>query len=406
MSTTALEAAQYARFYSPLAAHWGLDPAVLFLNHGSFGACPTTVLQAQQRLRTQMEAEPVRFFLREAPALLTRAREAVAALVGADPEGLVFVDNATTGVNTALSVLPLRSGDRLLTTDHAYNACRNALDVICARTGAAVDVVSLPRLLTAEGIIDAVLGAITPRTRFALIDHITSVTAAVMPVAPLVAALAARGVEVIIDGAHAPGQIDVDVLDLDVAFYTGNLHKWVCGPKSAAFLWVREDWRDQTRPLVTSHGHNTATDKRAAFHACFDWTGTTDPSPAFCAPTAITTLSNLLPGGLDALRARNHDVAVQWQDALVRGLRAEPITADTALGAMACVRLPAITASLPASTSPFIHPLQDLLWHQHAIEVPVMKGPCGGDLLRVSAQVYSDRDAIAPLIDALRPLLG
>lgn len=401
MSEQTIYRDRYAAFRTPHAAQWQLDPSVLFLNHGSFGACPTAVLEMQQRLRARMESEPVRFFLRDVPELMAHARGAVSSLVGADPEGLVFVDNATTGVNTALSVLPLREGDHLLTTDHAYNACKNALDVTCQRAGAEVDVVKLPRLLTADGVLEAVLAGVTPRTRFALIDHITSATAAVLPVAPLVAALAARGVEVIIDGAHAPGQVDIDVMGLDAAFYTGNLHKWLCTPKSAAFLWVREDWRAQTRPLVTSHGHNEA-EGAEAFHACFDWTGTSDPSAALSAPRAIEVLSGLLPGGLDALKARNHRVAVAWQRTLVSELGAEPVAAETALGAMASVRLPTLKLPLPPSTSPWIHPLQDLLWHKHRIEVPVMTGPCGGTLLRVSAQLYNNEAAIAPLVKALR----
>src|SRR5262249_16600935 len=199
---------------------------ITFLNHGSFGACPRPVLDAQSRIREEMEREPVRFLARENDARIDAARAALAAFVGARPDDLVFVANATSGVNAVARSPRLEPGDEILTTDHAYNACRNALDWVAGRAGARVVVAAVPFPLAHEDeIVDAILGAVTPRTRLALIDHVTSPTALVFPVKRLIAQLQAAGVDVIVDGAHAPGMVLLDVAGLGAAYYPGNCHK-------------------------------------------------------------------------------------------------------------------------------------------------------------------------------------
>ncbi|HTS81147.1 MAG TPA: aminotransferase class V-fold PLP-dependent enzyme, partial [Myxococcaceae bacterium] len=190
----------------PLAAHWALDPGITFLNHGAFGACPREVLALQTELRARMERDPIDFLTRAVEPLLDEARARLGAFLHADPDDLAFVDNATTGVNTVLRSLPLRPGDELLTTDHAYNACANALRAVAEAAGARVVVAAVPFPLRGpEEVSAAVLGAVTPRTRLVLLDHVTSATGVLFPLETLVPALQAKGVDVLVDGAHAPG---------------------------------------------------------------------------------------------------------------------------------------------------------------------------------------------------------
>src|SRR5438067_6110862 len=259
---------------SSLARLWTLDPAVTFLNHGSFGACPRPVLEAQQCLRERLERQPVQFLVRDLEVLLDDARRALAAFLGADPAGLVFVPNATTGVNAVLRSLALAPGDQLLVTDHAYNACRNALDFVAAAARAEVVVVPVPfPLASADAVVEAVLARATPRTRLALLDHVTSPTGRVLPIRRPVRELAARGVDTLVDGAHAPGMLPLDLGALGAAYYAGNCHKWLCAPKGAGFLHVRRDRRAVVRPVVISHGANSQCQVRAPLRIDFHLTG-------------------------------------------------------------------------------------------------------------------------------------
>jgi len=240
-----------------LAALWPLDRDVVFLNHGSFGACPSAVLRQQAALRDELEAEPVRFLSREIDDRLAAARKALAAFVGADPDDLAFVVNATSGVNAVLRSRVFAANDELLVTDHAYNACRNTLNFVAERSGARVVVVTIPFPVGSPGeVVDAVLARVTPRTRLALLDHVTSPTGLILPVERLSAALRGRGVDVLIDGAHAPGMLPVNLSALGATYYSGNCHKWLCAPKGSAFLWTRRDRQLDVRPLTISHGAN------------------------------------------------------------------------------------------------------------------------------------------------------
>jgi isopenicillin-N epimerase len=316
--------------------------------------------------------------------------------MGADGEDLVFLPNATTAVCTVLASLPLRPGEELLVTDHAYNACRNALDFHARRTGMSVVVARVPFPSSGpQEIIAAILGAVTARTRLALLDHVSSPTALVFPVAQLVSALTARGVDTLIDGAHAPGMVSVSLRDLGATYYVANLHKWCGVPKTAALLFVQRDRQSGIRPLVIGHGANSPRTDRSRFMLEFDWTGTHDPSAALSLPAALRYMSGLLPGGLPALQDRNHDLVVRARALLADALQVQPPCPPEMLGAMATLLLPAAT-SVPAPA------LYEALWRKHGIEAPVFAwSGSGRPMLRVCAQIYNHISQYQKLADAL-----
>ncbi|MBJ6759333.1 aminotransferase class V-fold PLP-dependent enzyme [Myxococcaceae bacterium JPH2] len=387
-------------------SHWGLDPDVTFLNHGSFGACPTEVLRRQTELRARLESEPVRFLHREIEPLLDAARHALGAFLDADGDDLGFVTNATTGVNTVLRSLRFEPGDELLTTDHEYNASRNALDFAASHWGARVVVATLPwPVASKQELVDAVLARVTPRTRLLLIDHVSSQTALIMPVPELVRALRERGVETLVDGAHAPGMLPLSLRSLGAGYYTGNCHKWLCAPKGAAFLHVRRDLQPGIKPLVISHGHNAARTDRSQFRLDFDWTGTHDPSAFLCVPEALRVMGGMLPGGWPEVMASNHAKVLAARALLCERLGVAPHCPDEMVGSMATVALPAGTGA--HALSPLgLDPLHVQLFDRYRIEVPVVPWPRAPERhIRVSAQLYNTMADYQRLAEALEALL-
>ena len=390
---------------SPFRAHWSLAPELTFLNHGSFGACPTRVLEEQSRQRARLEANPVRFLHRELPALADAARHALGDFLDADMDDLALLANTTTGVNTVLRSLRFGPGDELLTTDHEYNATRNVMDFVAQQTGAKVVVAKVPwPLPSTQAVVDAVLARVTERTRLLVIDHITSQTALVMPVASLVRELRARGVETLVDGAHGPGQVPLSLRQLGAAYYAGNCHKWVCAPKGAAFLYVRRDLQPGIRPLVISHGYNARRHDRSRFRLDFDWLGTTDPTPALCIPTALETMGGFLPGGWSELMARNRSLALAARTLLHKRLGGAPRCSEDLVGAMATVALP---SGFPLEPGPLeLDPLQERLFDEHHIEVHIKPWPQAPQRhVRVSAQLYNTHAEYQRLAEALEALL-
>ncbi|MGL5064412.1 MAG: aminotransferase class V-fold PLP-dependent enzyme [Microcoleus sp.] len=386
--------------------HWLLDREIIFLNHGSFGACPIPVLEAQTYFREQLEREPLRFFMREFEPLLDNARNELAAFVGAGADELAFVPNATTGINAILRSLSFSPGDELLTTDQEYNACRNVLDFVADRTGAKVIVASVPFPITSpEQVIEAVIKQVSPHTKLALLDHIVSQTGLIFPIEKLVKELANRGVDVLVDGAHAPGMLPLNLDEIGAAFYTGNCHKWLCAPKGAGFLYVRRDKQDAVRPTTISHGANSPRTDKSRFQLEFDWMGTGDPSPYLCVPVAINFMGSLLPGGWPELMARNHDLALAGRQILLDKLDLPVPCPEEMVGSMAVVPLPDEKSDVVARGG--IVPLQDALWEVFKIEVPVIPWPDASQrMLRISAQFYNSLPQYEYLAKALVELIG
>ena len=374
---------------------WLLEPDVSFLNHGSFGACPDPVLEAQRVWRERMEAQPVRFLARELERHLDEARLRVGQFLRADPEGIAFVPNATAGVSTVLASLRFAPGDELLASDHEYNATLNALRAAAARDGARVVIVRIPfPIRDPSQAVEAYLGAVTDRTRFALVSHVTSPTAVILPVEAIVRELDRRGVDTLVDGAHAPGMIDVDLGALGAAYWTGNGHKWLCAPKGAGMLHVRAVLRDRIHPLVISHGVNAERADRTRFRLEFDWQGTADPTPYLSLPAAIRYVGGIHDDGWNGLRAANRALARHARDLLCAALDVPAPVPDAMLGSMASVPLPGIAATEDAAER-----LQGELRDEERIEVPIVAFPVAAArapgegpsqlLVRVSAQVYN-----------------
>ncbi len=372
------------------ARHWLFDEGEIFLNHGSFGACPQAVLDEQTRWRQEMERQPLDFLDRRYHGLLAEARSVLAEFVGADQDDMGFVPNATGGVNAVLRSLDFKPGDELLMSDHEYNACKNALYYIAKRTGAKAVVVNLPfPLESEEEIIECLLEAVSDKTRLLMIDHVTSPTALVLPVKRIVEEFDRRGIDTLVDGAHAPGMLPLDINDIGAAYYTGNCHKWLCTPKGSAFLHVRRDRRKLIKPLSISHGYLAEVPEDMRFRLEFDWTGTTDPSAVLAIPKAIEFLGSLYPGGIKEHMRKNRQLAIEARGILCDKLSIDTPCPESMLGAMASLPL-CDNPHPPDPVEPWKDRLQAALYSRYRIEAIVTAWPqYPKRLLRVCAQAYN-----------------
>lgn len=379
----------------PNRRFWHFAPGLIYLNHGSYGAVPRAVLHAQEKLRKQFQGNPTDFVIRQLPNLWARARHDLARFLKADPMGLVFIRNATEGVNTVLASFPLQRGDEILVTSHGYNACTNAVRAIAARSGARVVEAWLPfPCQSAELIAAAVANRLSSRTRLVLLDHITSPSALILPIKQLVEKIEAQGIPVLVDGAHAPGQIPLNLPEIGASFYTGNCHKWLCAPPGAAFLYISEAWRERIRPLVTSHGYNAPAEKRRnRLQIDFDWTGTQDVTPILSVPAALEFMAGLY-GNWPALMRANHAKVLAGHDLMCEALELTPPAPRALLGSMASLILPQrVQADKLRVRLLERHNIQTQLFHWAAIDAPV---------LRLSAQAYNKLADYEKLAAALR----
>jgi isopenicillin-N epimerase len=375
-----------------IRACWPIDPHVAHLNHGSFGAVPSPVLAEQDRWRTLMDSNPTGFFWRVLPDALDSARTAAARFLRADPEGFVFVTNATTAINTVLATIGLSDGDEVMVTDHGYGAIKLAAERACRLSGATAVEQPVPLPVdSADELVEGVLAGVTERTRIAIVDQIASPTGVVFPVEPLVRELRDRGVLSLIDGAHAPGMLDVDLTELEPDFWTGNFHKWCCAPRGAAGLYVGTEHRDRIAPLVTSW------DAREGFVKSFGWLGTADYTPYLSAPAAVGFLEEL---GWERLRRHNRELAA-YGARVVREALGTPAPAEAdAFEAMTLVILPEGTAETVDSAKAFSARIADELGAEVAVSPWRDRG-----YIRLSAQAYNAPAEYEALASGLRKLM-
>jgi isopenicillin-N epimerase len=376
--------------------HFLLDPDLVFLNHGSYGACPREVFDDYQRWQLELERNPVAFLGRRSGALLASARQQLASHLGARGEDLVFMANATTGVNTVAQSLALQPGDEVLATDHEYGACDAAWQQACARAGASYRRVAIPLPFEPAAWTQRLLDAVTPRTRLLFASHITSVTALVFPVEQLCAAARARGITTLIDGAHAPGHIALDLAAVGADYYTGNCHKWLCAPKGAAFLHARPERQAALDATVVSWGYvaersgHTGFDAYAGstlFERRLQWQGTRDIAAFLAVPAAIAFQAR---HDWPAQQRRGHAMALALQQRVLLRNGLQAVAPDGAYGQM--VTIPVRCSDGEA--------LRRRLFEQHRIEVPVTQH-AGHVFVRVSVQAYNTEADLAALEQAL-----
>lgn len=372
-----------------------IDRSYTFLNHGSFGSCPHEVLAAQAQFRLEIEARPIEMLARKLTPMLRDSATRVARFVGADARRLGFVVNATEAINAVLRSLSWRAGDEVVVVDHVYNAMRQSVRRLADEHGVILREIDVPLpVRSAQDWIDAVVGAFGPRTRLVLIDHVTSPTALVVPVDRIVAEARSRGIFTIVDGAHAPGSIELSIDAIGADAYAANMHKWCCAPKGSGILVVREGLDGAMHPLATSHEYGKG------FAAEFDWQGTRDPTAWLATPSAIEFFERF---GWPAVRARNHALAAWAQEFLAARWQVEPISPldGSMLASMAAVPLPTGIEALFSSAAVF----QEELYRRERIEIPIIDWK-GRWLARVSCHLHTTPAMIERLDEAVRAAIS
>ncbi len=378
---------------------WLIDPSIAFLNHGSFGATPLPVLEAQNKLRYELERQPVDFLIRNLDDRLAHVRKRAGAFLNADPEGIALVPNATTAINHVVHSLQFKAGDEILVSDQVYPGIYHTLAKCCEEAGAKLIMqpVPLPKDGDTPGTLaDAFLAGLSDRTTFVVIDHIASATGLIFPIEQVVTTCRERNILCMVDAAHAPGMLPVDIKSLDPDFWTGNFHKWVCAPKTSAALYVRDNLRSQIHPAITSLYHGRG------YIEEFKWVGTTDPTPHLAVPAAIDFLDNL---GWDRVMTHNHTLAQYGRTVVSERIGIDPPIADSAdfYGSMSLIRLPdelcAICYDEPSAGS-----LRTKLLQKTGIEATFLAWNKMA-LLRISAQVYNAPEEYDRLAESLETFL-
>jgi isopenicillin-N epimerase len=369
---------------------WMLDPDITYLNHGSFGARPVSVFEAQIDLKRQFERSPIQFLDREGKERVAEARATVAAFLGCSGEQLGFVENATTAIGCVLQSLDLPARAEIVSTSHVYNGVRQLLRAFTKKNGSTYREIDIQTPLhTSDEIVAKVIAGFSNHTKVLVLDHVASITSIVFPVKEIIAECRKRNITILIDGAHAPGMLELDIDDLAPDWYVGNLHKWVCGPPGAGFLWVNRDYLKTTHPLTVSHFFEQG------FTEEFDWQGTRDITSILGAAVAIEWGTTI---GWDAIRKHNHALAVCMQQRLIDTWGVLPMSSldGRLIGSMATVPLP---HGYPTDEEQLKN-LRSKIYQEHKIEVPLLLWQ-GSPVVRVSAQLYTNVECIGTLISAL-----
>ncbi|MDG1545575.1 MAG: aminotransferase class V-fold PLP-dependent enzyme [Candidatus Poseidoniia archaeon] len=386
---------------SNLGQHWNLQESTIFLNHGSFGACPHEILEHQNKLRGDLESDPVNFFDVKAKKLWAEAIEIFSDFINADKGGLVFVPNATSGVNTVLRSLDLQDSDEIIVLDHTYQACWNAVDFVTKRSGAKTVIASLPYPIESpEHVTQTILNHVTEKTKLALIDTVTSPTGIRLPFEEIVKQLQSKGIDVLLDAAHGPGIVPLDLEKLQAAYVAGNAHKWLCTPKGAAFLHIRQDKRNQIRPLSISHGASVDGNIDEKIRLEFDWTGTQDITPWLCIPKSIEFISSLVGGEWSEIMKHNTNLAIRARDILLNTLDTPKLCPDSMIVGLSAVVLP--EANIPITSVLEPDPLHTLLYEKYKIQVPVFGWPHHNKrYLRTASYLYNSFEEYEYLAEVL-----
>jgi isopenicillin-N epimerase len=390
---------------SEMSKHWRLNEKTVFLNHGSYGATPTIVLNEQKRWQLLLEKDPVKFFEDIAPKALIESRKAIANLVNCDYEDLALIENATSGVNIILRSLKFEEGDEIIVPNHAYQACRNTIDYVAEKSGAVVVTCDIPFPIQGNQIIiDNIMKCVTENTKLAMIDTVTSPTGLLMPFEELVGLLESKGVNVLLDAAHGIGMIPLDIEKIGASYTTSNCHKWLCAPKGSAFLHVRKDLQSLIHPLTISHGMTAPLGDSTRFRHEFDWTGTRDVS-AWCAlPFVIDEFSKLVGMNWNEIMTHNRKLVIKGRNIICEKLSIIPPCPENMISSIATIKISSKQVSITDLYE--IDPLHEKLLEDYNIQVPVWSwSNPQGRYIRISAQIYNNEDEYKYLANILEKCL-
>lgn len=383
---------------------FGIENGFTALNHGSFGACPVEIINYQFELVRKMESLTTRFFTRIIKPLIAESMEILSSFVNAPANDIVFVRNATTAANAVINSMDFQKGDEIVTTNLIYGSCRNALDHAAQTKGAVIKKAAIPFPVKSENeITESILGLITKKTKLIFIDHVTSETAMIMPVKKICNEANRLGIDIFIDGAHAPGMIPLDISAINPTYYTGNCHKWICAPKGSAFLYVRPDRQENTIPPVISNYFRQGETANEKLHNSFDWSGTMDYTSHACVGKTIEYLRDNIDGGWNEIMKRNHELAITGRNIIAKELHLDQYLADELIGSMATIKLNS-TAVIDPSTGLDI--IQIELLDKYNIETVITTlYPTKQRILRISAALYNNENDYELLAEALKMTL-